>query len=302
MSGAALAARVRVDRGDYTLDVEVHAGPGEIVAVMGPSGAGKSTLFGAIAGFVPLSDGHVRLDDKTVQTASGTHVAPHDRGVILLGQEARLFPHLSARENVAFGPRARRTPRRAAREDADAWLDRVGLGALGDRRPAQLSGGQQQRVALARALATAPRLLLLDEPLTSLDPETADGIRALVREQLAATSTTALVATHAAVDATALASRLVVVEHGRITQTGAVEEVLRSPATTFVAALAPGAASWLGASAGGPWRARVLSADSLADGTLVRLRTPDGVDVELRMPGDVTLQPGAELVLGPPTS
>src|SRR5690606_31859007 len=153
----------------------------------------------------------------TVQDALRTNVPPRERGVILLGQQPHLFPHLSARENIAFGPRARRIPKVQARADADAWLERIGLTGLGDRRPGRLSGGQQQRVALARALATSPRVLLLDEPFASLDPATADGIRSLLRDELAHTGTTVVMATHDASDAVALADRLVVLDAGRIT-------------------------------------------------------------------------------------
>jgi molybdate transport system ATP-binding protein len=296
MTGAALDARVRVQRGAYTLDVALRARAGEIVAVMGPSGAGKSTLFDAIAGFVPLTVGQVRLDERTVDAASGSRVAPQRRGIVLLGQEPRLFPHLSARENIAFGPRARGTAHAVARAEADAWLERVGLAGMGDRRPALLSGGQQQRVALARALATAPRLLLLDEPLTSLDPETAAGIRALLRAQLTETGTTALVATHYAVDAASLAGRLVVLEEGRITQEGDVQAVLDAPATPFVWAVAatmPGRESW---------SARVDGVQAAHGEVVVRARTSAGEDVELRMPLGAGVAPGTIITVHAPRS
>ncbi|GAB3602742.1 sulfate/molybdate ABC transporter ATP-binding protein [Microbacterium aureliae] len=240
MSGAALDARVEVVRGAFRLDVAVAAQPGETVAVMGPSGAGKSTLLGVLAGLVRLRAGHVRLGDRVLDSRTRPRVrtAPHRRGIVLLGQEPRLFPHLTAHENVAFGPRARGTARKTAHGEADEWLWKVGLDGLGARRPAQLSGGQQQRVALARALATSPAVILLDEPLTSLDVETAADIRAVLREQLSATRTTAVVATHDAVDAVALASRLLVLEDGRVTGSGSVREVLAAPATRFAAAVA----------------------------------------------------------------
>ncbi|TDN92008.1 ABC transporter ATP-binding protein [Microbacterium sp. BK668] len=239
MTGEALDARVVVVRHGFTLDAAVAAQPGEVVAVMGPSGAGKSTLLAALAGLVPLTDGHVRLGERTLDAAPRprAHVTPSKRGVVLLGQDPRLFPHLTAHENVAFGPLARGVDRTVAHAEADEWLWRVGLAGRGARRPAQLSGGQQQRVAIARALATSPAALLLDEPLTSLDTETAADIRAMVREQLAATRTTAVVATHDAVDSISLADRLVVVEEGRVTQSGPVREVLATPASRFVAAV-----------------------------------------------------------------
>lgn len=293
MTGATLEARIRVDRGRYTLEAELHADAGEIVAVMGPSGAGKSTLFGAVAGFVPLSDGAVHLDGQTVDAAAGPYVQPRDRGIVLLGQEPRLFPHLSARENIAFGPRSRRTPRAQARQAAESWLERVGLAGLGDRKPGELSGGQQQRVAVARALATSPRVLLLDEPLTSLDPSTAAGIRMLLADQLAATGTTALVATHDVADAASLAARLVVIENGRVTQTGAVPEVLDAPATPFAAVIA----GTLPRPEVGGWSVRVADVQAADLGVVVRAHTSDGGEVVLNLPVGSGVVPGATVTV-----
>jgi len=238
-----LDARVRVHRGGFALDAALQVPAGEVVALMGPSGAGKSTLLGVLAGMTGFDEGHVRLHGRTLDerapgASRGRRTPPSSRGVVLLGQDPRLFPHLSARDNVAFGLHVHGATKSAATAGAVEWLRRVGLEDLGGRRPAQLSGGQQQRVALARALATQPAALLLDEPLTSLDTETAGDVRALLHQQLAATRTTAVVATHDAVDAVALASRLVVLEDGRVTQTGPVRDVLATPATRFAAAVA----------------------------------------------------------------
>jgi molybdate transport system ATP-binding protein len=261
-----LDAQVVVHRDGFRLDASLAVAAGEVVAVMGPSGAGKSTLLAVLAGLVGLDAGHVRLGDRTLDRAPHMRTAPHRRGAVLLGQDARLFPHLSARDNVAFGLRARGMGRADAAARADTWLDRVGLAELAGRHPSALSGGQQQRVALARALATTPAVLLLDEPLTSLDTETAGDVRALLREQLDATGTTAVVATHDAVDAVALAGRLMVLEAGRVTQSGPVRDVLAHPATRFVAAVA-GLNRVVGAVTGGVWRC----------GELV-LRAPDARD------------------------
>jgi len=294
MTGALLDAEIRVDRGAFTLDAALHAEPGEILALMGPSGAGKSTLLGVVAGFVPLRAGAVRLDGETVQDAAGIDVRPRERGVILLGQQPRLFPHLTARENIAFGPRAHRVPKTRARADADAWLARIGLADLGDRRPARLSGGQQQRVALARALATSPRVLLLDEPLASLDPATADGIRTLLRDELA--GTTVVMATHDAADAIALADRLLVLESGRITADGPPATVLSAPGTAFTAALArtvPGADP--------AWQARAESIEETADGIRVHVRTADSRFHDLRLPAGSPVVPGSLISIHPPT-
>jgi molybdate transport system ATP-binding protein len=272
LPAAALDAQVNVARGGFSLDARIAVAPGCTTAVMGPSGAGKSTLLGAIAGLVPLDAGRVMVDGRVLSSASEQVAASH-RGTILLGQDPRLFPHLSARENVAFGPRAAGVPASQARRIADEWLERVGLADVGPRRPAELSGGQQQRVAIARALAASPRLVLLDEPFTSLDPVTADGIRTMLAAQLV--GRTSVIVTHDAVDAVALADRIVVVEGGRVTQAGIVREVLRAPASDFVASLA-GLNRVVGVAASGrcvvPDSSLVLSGDRgvhVADGASV---------------------------------
>ncbi|MGP3534662.1 sulfate/molybdate ABC transporter ATP-binding protein [Microbacterium sp. RD1] len=237
MSG--LSARIRVPREHFDVSLSLEVAAGETVAIMGPSGAGKSTVLNALAGLVPLGEGEIRVGDRVVERApvrGRLRVPPMRRGVVLLGQDARLFPHLNARDNVAFGPRATGTPRAQAAADADVWLARVGLDGAGGRRPAELSGGEQQRVAVARALAASPRAVLLDEPLVALDPVTAAEIRAMLREQLSGVTTVAV--THDAVDAAALADRLLVLEAGSVTQSGLVRTVLAEPATPFVAALA----------------------------------------------------------------
>ncbi len=288
MSGGAtpaLDAQVGVERGGFSLEVRVEVAPGRATAVMGPSGAGKSTLLGAIAGLVPLDSGHVSVDGRVLSSAT-QQVAASRRGTVLLGQDPRLFPHLSARENVAFGPRAAGTAAPQARRIADEWLERVGLADAGPRRPAELSGGQQQRVAIARALAASPRLVLLDEPFTSLDPVTADGIRTLLAAQLA--GRTSVIVTHDAVDAVALADRLVVVEGGRVTQAGAVREVLRAPASDFVASLA-GLNRVVGVAASG--RCAVPGA-GLVLGDETDARAVDGSPVAaVFRPGDVRIVP-----------
>ncbi|WP_405374695.1 MULTISPECIES: ABC transporter ATP-binding protein [unclassified Microbacterium] len=236
MSG--LRAHVVVNRPRFRVDVTIDAAAGETIAVMGPSGAGKSTLLSAVAGLVSLDGGEITVAGRTVERVSAPRVstAPMHRGVVLLGQDPRLFPHLSARENVAFGPRAAGTPAPQARADADEWLERVGLGGLGARMPRELSGGEQQRVAIARALSASPRVVLLDEPLVALDPVTASSIRGMLRDQL--TDTTTVAVTHDAGDAVALAERLFVVESGAVVQSGSVREVLRAPASAFVASIA----------------------------------------------------------------
>ncbi|MGC5171376.1 sulfate/molybdate ABC transporter ATP-binding protein [Microbacterium sp. DT81.1] len=296
--GASLDARVViVRRTGFRLDVAVTAAPGEIVAVMGPSGAGKSTLLEAVAGLVHMTDGRIRIGDQEVAASHPPlHVRPEKRGVALLGQEPRLFPHLTARENVAFGQRSRGVSRGDAGRGADGWLVHVGLPGIGDRRPSDLSGGQQQRVAIARALAASPRLLLLDEPLTSLDPETAGEIRGMLQEQLAEAQVTAVFVTHDAVDAVAVASRLVLIEGGRVSQAGNVRDVLEAPATRFAAAVA-GLNRVEGTSHAGGWRGGSPRAPVFFEGVDAASRAaaaPDGV------PLVAVFRPGAVRIDQPP--
>ncbi|WP_208636612.1 ABC transporter ATP-binding protein [Microbacterium phyllosphaerae] len=281
-----LHAQVVVPREHFTVDVSLQVAAGETVAVMGPSGAGKSTLLQALAGLEPLGGGEIVVEGRVVDRVAKPRVLtePMRRGVVLLGQKPRLFPHLSARENVAFGPRAAGVEARAARAGADHWLARVGLPGSGERMPHELSGGEQQRVAVARALAASPRVVLLDEPLVALDPKTAGDIRRMLRDQL--TSTTTVAVTHDAADAVALADRLIVVEAGRVTQEGPVREVLAAPASGFVASIA-GVNRLVGVASGGAWRRgeALLTSDDPASRALA---ATDGVALAaVFRPGDV---------------
>jgi molybdate transport system ATP-binding protein len=178
------------------------------------------------------------LDGTVLEdTEAGTWVPTERRPVGFVFQDYLLFPHLSALENVAFGLRARGLPRAEARRRAAAWLERVGLAAHGASRPRALSGGQAQRVALARALAGDPRLLLLDEPLAALDAATRAEVRRDLRRHLASFDGTRLLVTHDPLEAIALADRLVVLEGGRVTQTGTPAQVSARPRSRYVAEL-----------------------------------------------------------------
>jgi len=232
-----LAATVEVHRGAFTLDVRLAAADGEVVAVVGPNGAGKSTLLRAVAGLVDLDRGAVELDGVTL-SRPGLTVPPDRRRIGLLGQDPMLFPHLSALENVAFGPRAAGVPKATARQRAAELLAAVDVAEHAARRPAALSGGQQQRVALARALAADPRLILLDEPLAALDVHTAPEIRQLLRATLRRTGLTSVLVTHEVLDAIVIADRLMVLDAGRVVADGPPAAVLGAPANAFVASLA----------------------------------------------------------------
>jgi molybdate transport system ATP-binding protein len=233
-----LRAELGVRREPFVLDVALDVQPGEVVAVLGPNGAGKSTALRALAGLLPLSRGRIELDGRLLADAgTGVHRPPHERGIGVVFQDYLLFPHLTLLDNVAFGPAARGVPRAAARATAASWLDRVGLADLADSRPRAVSGGQAQRVALARALATEPGLLLLDEPLAALDARTRLLVRSELRRHLGAFTGPTVVVTHDPVDAAVLADRLVVVETGRVVQTGTPTEVATRPRTDYVARL-----------------------------------------------------------------
>lgn len=233
-----LHADLALTRGTLDLALALEVADGEVVALLGPNGSGKTTALRAIAGLQPISSGRIDLDGTTLdEPATGTFVDPSDRHIGVVFQDHLLFPRLSVLDNVAFGLRARGERRAAARAAATATLDRLGLADLADARPHELSGGQSQRVALARALATAPRLLLLDEPLASLDATARVAVRTELRHDLVAAGGPRLLVTHDAVDAAVLADRLVVVESGRVVQSGTVEEVSTRPASRFVADL-----------------------------------------------------------------
>jgi molybdate transport system ATP-binding protein len=217
------------------VDVALDVADGETVAVLGPNGAGKSTVLAVAAGLLRPDAGRVVLDGAEL-TGPGVWVAPHARRIALLAQDPLLFPHLSALENVAFGPRSRGTRRRIARDQAHAWLEEVGVAELADRRPGQLSGGQAQRVAVARALAADPRVLLLDEPMAALDVAVRPALRQSLRRVLA--DRTAVLVTHDVLDALLLADRVVVVDGGRVVEAGPTTEVLTRPRSGFTARIA----------------------------------------------------------------
>ncbi|WP_413760304.1 ABC transporter ATP-binding protein [Streptomyces sp. MMBL 11-3] len=227
-----LDAHLVVERGTFRLDVALRVAPGEVVALLGPNGAGKTTALRALAGLTPLTGGRLRLDGTALE-----HTPPESRPVGVVFQDYLLFPHLSALDNVAFGPRCRGASKAAARATAAEWLDRLGLAAHAGSRPRRLSGGQAQRVAVARALATRPRLLLLDEPLAALDARTRLEVRAQLRRHLAEFEAVAVLVTHDPLDAMVLADRLVVVEDGRVVQEGVPSDIARHPRTDYIAQL-----------------------------------------------------------------
>jgi molybdate transport system ATP-binding protein len=233
-----LRADICLRRDGFELDVAFSAPSGEILALVGPNGAGKSTVLEAIAGLVPLARGEVVLDGRLLErVATGVRLAPQARNVGVLFQGLALFQHLSVLDNVAYGPRARGLGKSEAHTRALGWLERFGIAELARRRPAELSGGQAQRVALARALIIEPRMLLLDEPLAALDALTVIEVREVLRKTLRAFAGVSLIVTHELDDALALADHLLVLEHGKLVQTGTPDEVVAAPATAHLAAM-----------------------------------------------------------------
>jgi molybdate transport system ATP-binding protein len=233
-----LNADVRIELDGFTLDVELAIDAGQTVAVVGPNGAGKTTLLRALAGLRGLSAGRVELDGTVYDDPDARiYVPPEARPVGVMFQDNLLFPHLTALENVAFGLRARGLGRREARRRAADWLQRIGLDGRTHARPLELSGGQAQRVALARALAPGPAMLLLDEPLAALDATTRNEVRRDLRRHLATFRGVRLLITHDPVDAAVLADLVVVLDHGRIAQTGTPAEITSRPRTPWVADL-----------------------------------------------------------------
>jgi molybdate transport system ATP-binding protein len=233
-----LTASIELALGELRLAVDLQVPAGETVAILGPNGAGKTTLLRALAGLLPPDRGRVVLDGEALDdVATDLHVPPEHRPIGVVFQDHLLFPHLSALDNVAFGLRARGVSRDEARRLAAEWLDRVGLDRKATARPRELSAGQAQCVALARALAVRPRLLLLDEPLSALDATTRRATRRELRRHLAEYEGTRLLVTHDPLEAVALADRLVVLEAGRVTQTGVPTEITGRPRSDYVADL-----------------------------------------------------------------
>ena len=217
------------------VEVELEVAAGETVAILGPNGAGKSTVLSVVAGLLRPDRGRVVLDGRAL-TGDGAFVPPHDRRVALLAQDPLLFPHLSVLDNVAFGPRSAGVGRPASRTAARRWLDEVDATELAERTPGQVSGGQAQRIAVARALAAEPRLLLLDEPMAALDVAVTPALRQTLRRVLA--DQTVVLVTHDVLDALLLADRVVVMDGGRIVESGPSSEVLSRPRSAFAARIA----------------------------------------------------------------
>ena len=228
-----LAAEVTVVRPSLTIEAAILADAGETVALLGPNGAGKSSVVEAIAGVVGTSEATISIDGERID-----QLPPERRPIGVAFQGARLFPTMSVLENVAFPLRARGVRRRDAHRTARRLLhDVAGDTVAPDAHASELSGGQAQRVALARALAPEPRLLLLDEPLAAVDVSARADLRAVLRRVTASFTGVCIFVAHDPIDALTLADRIVVLEHGRVSQVGTPAELRAAPASRYVADL-----------------------------------------------------------------
>jgi len=207
-----------------------HFRSGSYACLLGPSGCGKSTTLRMIAGHENVSDGSIVLDGRDV-----SHLPPAKRGTAMMFQSYALFPHLSVADNVSFSLKMKGIDAGKRRTRAMEMLELVDMAKLGDRLPAQLSGGQQQRVALARALITEPQVLLLDEPLSALDPFLRIRMRAELKKLQRETGITFVHVTHGQDEALALADEIVVMNNAVIEQAGPAREIFDAPRTAFVA-------------------------------------------------------------------
>jgi ABC-type Fe3+/spermidine/putrescine transport system ATPase subunit len=235
---------------------------GEIVALLGPSGCGKSTVLMLVAGLEQPDRGEVLWDGKSLRD-----IPPHRRGFGLMFQDYVLFPHMNVFDNIAFGLRMGTMDKRAVQGRVAETLELVGLPDFGERDVNTLSGGEQQRVALARAIAPQPRLLMLDEPLASVDRTLRERLMVELRQILRRMRQTALYVTHDQEEAFALADRVVLMRAGQVEQTGRPQEIYRQPASLFVA--------------------RFLGLNNLLDG---QVRQVDGRRVVETAIGDLPIQ------------
>ncbi len=236
MVSARLAAHLVKRLPGVTLDVHLEAGSG-ITVLFGPSGAGKSLTLRMLAGLLAPDGGHVTLDGRVLYRGDGQRLClpPQARGLGVVLQNHSLFPHLSVRQNIAFGARTTSSPERDAR--VAALVEQFRLRDLEERRPSQISGGQQQRVALARALASRPNALLLDEPFSALDHPMRVALRECLADAMRQLDVPVLLVTHDLDEACALADAMLVLVEGHVVQRGSPREIIERPVDATVAGL-----------------------------------------------------------------
>ena len=234
-----LRARLDVPIDDFHLRSEIEVGDRATVALLGPNGSGKSTFVRCLAGLMDVPDGEIEVDGVPwLKTAAGIDLAPQERSVGVVFQDLALFPHMTALANVGYGLRARGVSRRVAESKAEEWLRRLDAQHLARRDARSLSGGEAQKVALARALILEPSLLLLDEPLSSLDIENRAEARHLLMSVLSDVAGVKIIVTHDPVEALGMADRLAIMEAGKIVQVGAPNEISVRPRSRYAAKVA----------------------------------------------------------------
>ena len=211
-------------------DVSVHVGKGEFFVLMGPTGAGKTVLLEALAGLIPVKSGRIVIGEKDV-----TALPPEKRGIGIVYQDHALFPHLTVMDNITYGLHFRKVDKQETQAHLERLIDELGLSHLTKRLPVNLSGGELQRAALARALMVSPTVLLLDEPLSALDPNFREEIRHELKRLHRSSGATFMMVTHDFAEALALADRGAVIHDGEIVQTGRIEDIFQRPDTAFVA-------------------------------------------------------------------
>jgi ABC-type sugar transport system ATPase subunit len=282
--------------------IDLTVGAGEVVALLGPSGCGKTTLLSAIAGFVPITSGEIRMNDEAV----GHDVPPERRSIGFVFQSYALWPHLTALETVAFPLRVAGVDAAEADRRAATFLRALGIPELAARRPAEMSGGQQQRVGLARALAREARLYLLDEPTAHLDAATRRAAEAEIAAQRASRGAAALYATHDPSEALGAADRVALMRSGRIVQVGSPVEVYEQPVDEWAARMTGPVSivAWKGDTRvairpewvrlGGTQPATVTAVSFRGSFTDLTLATALG-DIEARVPGPPRHQPGESI-------
>jgi ABC-type Fe3+/spermidine/putrescine transport system ATPase subunit len=260
-------------------DLSLDVADGELVTLLGPSGCGKTTSLRMVAGLVEPTNGRIFFDDRDV-----THLPPRSRSIGFVFQTPALFPHLSVADNVAFGLSVKGQKRATIAPRVEQMLALVGLAAFGARLPAQLSGGQQQRVALARVLATNPRVLLFDEPLSALDRNLRDALKYSILDLQRQTHKTAIYVTHDQSEAFAISDRIVVMNAGQVEQVGTQTDIYLHPQTPFVA-------EFIGASNG--FRGTVRGTAGSDDEAWVEV-SADGLTLRTRSHGSLAV--GDEVV------
>ena len=217
------------DGREVVRDVSLDIATGEFICLLGPSGCGKTTTLRAIAGLVPIASGDILIDDRPVQ-----NLPAHRREIGMVFQDLALFPHMTVRENIAFGLRLRRVDARTMQDEIAAIIWLLHLDGLENRLPRQLSGGQQQRVAIARSLVVRPSVLLLDEPFAALDRKLREEMRAEIRSVQRRLGITVVFVTHDQEEALTMSDRVCVMAHGMLEQVGSPSEIYEHPVSRFV--------------------------------------------------------------------